>query len=604
MPTELNRKTKGFYQRHKQPERMLKFFIFLFCTLFAQSAYAIMCSDGTYIKNDTCVAPDVGYYASDCSLYTELVYIKSTGTQWINTGYIPTANTSMKFKIYMDAHSPSVIIGTNANGNDDADWRLFNAEGKIFWDYNTSRLTGGTLTTKTTYEMEVGNNYVKQNGVQVLSGPKQTTGTSYPIGIFSSIDWSTARGNIYYLKIYENGILVRDFIPAIRNADWVAGMYEKIQGKFYTNEGSGTFSTGGTEHSFLTDCTSQTKCPAGYYCIDGVRIACPSNTYSDAGATQCKYPDSGHYVSNCAGELSSGYTETDYFVSTGTQWINTQYIPTENTYIKFGLNMSENAPSVIIGNNARDNDDADWRLFNAEGKIFWDYNTSRLTGGTLTAGTYYDMEVGNNYVKQNGNVILSGTKQTTGINFPIGIFSSTATSVTARGRIYYLQIYENEVLVRDFIPATRNSDGAAGMYERIQNAFYMSDGTGGHAACASQTLCEAGYYCTNGNRNICTNAPNNAIYVQSGISDNSCPWECASGYGKTILDACEKLCDAGIRYLKSSSGVNIPLFPIKHTSPTMAVGKGGAVCYADLIEGQMGGTINIQYNDKIYHTLK
>ena len=52
---------------------------------------------------------------------------------------------------------------------------------------------------------------------------------------------STCR--IYSFDIYKNNNLVRSFKPCIRQSDSVAGMYDIINGQFYTNAGSGTFIT-------------------------------------------------------------------------------------------------------------------------------------------------------------------------------------------------------------------------------------------------------------------------------------------------------------------------------------------------------------------------
>ena len=44
--------------------------------------------------------------------------------------------------------------------------------------------------------------------------------------------------------------------------------------------------------------------------------------------------------------------------------------------------------------------------------------------------------------------------------------------------IYMAQIYENDTLVRNFIPARQNSDGKIGMYDTVTNRFFTNDGTG------------------------------------------------------------------------------------------------------------------------------
>ena len=47
---------------------------------------------------------------------------------------------------------------------------------------------------------------------------------------------------MYYFKFWLNGGLVRDFVPVFQ--DGVAGMLDKVNGVFYTNDGTGDFLVG------------------------------------------------------------------------------------------------------------------------------------------------------------------------------------------------------------------------------------------------------------------------------------------------------------------------------------------------------------------------
>lgn len=59
-------------------------------------------------------------------------------------------------------------------------------------------------------------------------------------------DWAEGGGACYieYCKLYANGTLIRDYLPAKRNSDGVLGMYDQLNDQFYTNGGSGSFSYG------------------------------------------------------------------------------------------------------------------------------------------------------------------------------------------------------------------------------------------------------------------------------------------------------------------------------------------------------------------------
>ncbi|MBR6572201.1 MAG: hypothetical protein IKK77_00580 [Clostridia bacterium] len=46
-------------------------------------------------------------------------------------------------------------------------------------------------------------------------------------------------------KILDNGNLIRDYIPCYRKSDNVIGLYDLVENRFYTNQGTGIFVVGG-----------------------------------------------------------------------------------------------------------------------------------------------------------------------------------------------------------------------------------------------------------------------------------------------------------------------------------------------------------------------
>ena len=48
------------------------------------------------------------------------------------------------------------------------------------------------------------------------------------------------KGYIWYFKIYEGDTLVRDYIPVIDSSGRPC-LYDKVEDKFYYNEGTGEF---------------------------------------------------------------------------------------------------------------------------------------------------------------------------------------------------------------------------------------------------------------------------------------------------------------------------------------------------------------------------
>ncbi len=55
--------------------------------------------------------------------------------------------------------------------------------------------------------------------------------------------------------------------------------------------------------------------------------------------------------------------------------------------------------------------------------------------------------------------------------------------------------------------------------------------------------------------------------------------------------------------IKTKSGLNIPLYATKNTTPSIVIRHNDTMCYADLLRDASAGAINIKYNGQIYHTV-
>jgi len=180
--------------------------------------------------------------------YTEYEYIEATGTQYINTGYIPVATTEVH----------ATIERTAVQNFYASDWgvtptpKALTAGGYWSWGSATDKssqayspdIPFGPLTVR-----------VNRNGVYDLFGNLAVnfgtvtwTSGQLPIFLFArnnngNVD-RKSKLKIYYWAAYENGSKIVEFIPAMRNSDNVLGFYETVNGVFFTNAGDGAF-TGG-----------------------------------------------------------------------------------------------------------------------------------------------------------------------------------------------------------------------------------------------------------------------------------------------------------------------------------------------------------------------
>ena len=164
--------------------------------------------------------------------YTELEYIESTGTQYINTGYKVNKSDN-----YMFEQVCSISNNNYAGSN-----------GYMQWQGGITNNTKKTV--KVTYENVTETIYV--DNVQNSSTNWSSFNTSnVTIGIFKLGDensgWHSSAaqsGKLYSFKLYSNNILLRDFIP-VKDPNNVVCLYDKVSESYFYNAGTGTFIAGG-----------------------------------------------------------------------------------------------------------------------------------------------------------------------------------------------------------------------------------------------------------------------------------------------------------------------------------------------------------------------
>lgn len=144
--------------------------------------------------------------------------------------------------------------------------------------------------------------------------------------------------------------------------------------------------------------------------------------------------------------------------------------------IQLGLKMAQATGGVIIGNS---NGEADsFRFFNYSNNAYLDFGSgdggNRIYGGYISPNTYYDIEIGNRYVKdmRTGSYFCSSS--------PVSFADKTynfqyANDTACIGWLYYIKIYDSDVLVIDGVPALCGSK--TGIYDRVSKKFIKNSGT-------------------------------------------------------------------------------------------------------------------------------
>jgi len=185
--------------------------------------------------------------------YTELQYIESTGTQYFDTGIVGRSGVSVEAKFMLANTDNGSLLG-NRMGEArfwPAMWYTDSSAVGLQWNVTIlSDTFAGTVKANTLYTIYFTSGSsgwtFSANGEQISQGTSVGTNTNnmwmFGINKLEELQYPF-KGKVYYAKIWQNGTLVRDFVPA-KNSSGVIGMYDTVSGEFFTNKGSGTFAAG------------------------------------------------------------------------------------------------------------------------------------------------------------------------------------------------------------------------------------------------------------------------------------------------------------------------------------------------------------------------
>ena len=200
-----------------------------------------------------------GYQLKIPQEYQEVEYIESTETQYIDTGIIPTPNTRLDIGVQiLQLWNSKYICGYYRSRSQ---YYLYTQDGKLQYGWSSPFInTIDFDTNKHTYSLycDTNTSYLEQDGVIVS---RQTrTNQDVPTNNFTlfrgvyngEVNPQVVPQRLYSTQIRESGILVRDFVPCYRKSDNVIGLYDRVEGKFYTNQGTGTFLKGNNVDSAYT----------------------------------------------------------------------------------------------------------------------------------------------------------------------------------------------------------------------------------------------------------------------------------------------------------------------------------------------------------------
>ena len=180
--------------------------------------------------------------------YTELEYIQSSGTQYIDTGFKPNQDTRVvtKFDMIQTDTAWRKLWGSGS-GSYNLDFALWNDGTTKLQSYYGTKTNSAVPITSMSLNVDANKNIWEYSG-ETITFDKNNFTCAYSMYIFNvnkdnSSAYLPGMMKLYFFKIYNNEVLVRDFIPC-KNPSGAIGLYDTVNNQFYQNAGSGTFIAG------------------------------------------------------------------------------------------------------------------------------------------------------------------------------------------------------------------------------------------------------------------------------------------------------------------------------------------------------------------------
>ena len=360
--------------------------------------------------------------------YCEVEYLESSGTQYIDTGYNIVSSTdevSCYFQL-ITTDRYSWLMGEHDNG---ARFGIGSGDGS-----NLRNIAYGASTYKVN-DTEVYNsqhyfnsnsNGVYVNGTLVHAYENFTSTSTIYLFNLNLSGANAASGKIWRFTHKRNGKVIRDFIPVL-DWDMTPCMYDRVTGQLFYNAGTGDF-------------------------VAGKEV---------------------HYI--------------EYLEGQGQQYIDTGIIGKTGILAKLKFKFGNNVvggDKYVLGSASVS---PSVRTYFGTYQSKWMYgcgNYKQAEG--IANNTVYDCEVswlkGNQYVIANGEKLIEWDQTTDfNTNFNLYLFgrnnAGSAGTFTSVSTIYYCQLFDNGILVRDYKPAI-DENGVGYMFDRVSHTFFENKGTG------------------------------------------------------------------------------------------------------------------------------
>lgn len=364
--------------------------------------------------------------------YTQLEYIESTGSQYINTGFYPNHNTRIDIDFEAistnnaGAENGLVLYGSGYSAENSA-YECYAWNQQLEINYGNSNinfittLTPGVKLRLSQNKSAISIYNFSSASTTTYSLPEQTFKTPYPMALFGAKRNNNILGyqKVFGCQIYDDGVLIRDYVPA-KDENNIAGLYDRVYNKFYPSASSTAF-------------------------VAGPVVV---------------------------------YTQVEYIESTGTQYIDTGFKPNQDTKVVVDVVFPTKPTNhAALFGSRETNTKQFWTYYrysdNAYSMRYNNISTNKTLSYDATQRALVTMDKNVLYVNDTSVSATAGTFST---DYPLTIFAANNAGTMqyySSCKLYSCQIYDNGTLIRDYVPV-KNLEGIAGFYDKVNGVFYPS----------------------------------------------------------------------------------------------------------------------------------
>lgn len=379
------------------------------------------------LSSDGHLPEDFEVTISKITNYTTLEYIESTGTQYIDTGFKPNQDTRIVARLTCPVVSSTTwALGARLEYGTQMFGFVANASKNYLTQYGTESYNVDTsYNTSDPFMLEKNKASTYINGTLITTASAQTFTCPVNLTLCAMNNNGTinyGKIKLYSCQIYDNDILIRDYIPA-KNSEGIAGLYDKVNDKFYTSASSKNF---------------------------------------------------------VAGPIQA-YTQLEYIESTGAQYIDTGFKPNQNTRIITEAEFLKDSTTATYLYGVRTASSSNLYAF-YQNKTY--YRTGYATtyqnfASSLNFTEKFKIDKNKNVTTLNDTTAKTNTAADFSCEYNLCLFAlSTKGTISANcvAKLYSMQIYDNDVLIRDYVPA-KDQYGICGLYDKVNKTFSPSNTT-------------------------------------------------------------------------------------------------------------------------------